>query len=132
MLPLPTLNPFYALPLDDCVDTDTDTSTSDEAASHVSFGAVKDRSSRRCTRAAGAPQLAAAPYAPSPSRPTCLGTWNVHNLNTKDSLSCLVALSHFIHYHSMGVLAVQETPLPPQTPLRLKRACCTLDLLQSC
>jgi hypothetical protein len=117
MPPLPTLNPFSALPLDDCVDTDTDTSASDEAASHATSGAVKDASSRRCTRAAGAPQLAAAPCAPSPSPATCLGTWNVHNLNTKDSLSRLVALSHFMHHHSMGVLAVQETCLPPQTAL---------------
>jgi hypothetical protein len=48
---------------------------------------------------------------------TSLGTWNVHNLNTKDSLSRLVALSHFMHFPGMGVLAVQETRLPPQTPL---------------
>jgi hypothetical protein len=41
----------------------------------------------------------------------------VHDLNTKDSLSRLVALSHFMHYHSVGVLAVQETRLCPQTPL---------------
>jgi exonuclease III len=47
----------------------------------------------------------------------CLGTWNVHNLGTKDGLSRLVALSHFIHYHGVGVLAVQETRLHPHTPL---------------
>jgi hypothetical protein len=33
------------------------------------------------------------------------------------SLSRRVALSHFMHYYSVGVLAVQDTRLPPQIPL---------------
>jgi hypothetical protein len=117
MLPLPTQNPFAALPLDDCVDTDTETSDTDEADSPLTSGAAPATSSRQGPRAASAPQLDHAPHSPRSTPATCLGTWNVHNLNTKDSLSRLVALSHFMHYHSMGVLAVQKTRLPPQTPL---------------
>jgi hypothetical protein len=115
--PLPSRNPFAALPLDDCVDTDTETSGTDETDSPVISGAARDSPSRQSPRAAGAPPHDTAPHAPRPPPATCLGTWNVHNLNSKDSLSRLVALSHFMHYHGMGVLAVQETRLPPQTPL---------------
>jgi hypothetical protein len=117
MLPLATQNPFSAPPLDDCVDTDTETSTAEEADSPVTSGAAQATSCRHGPRAAGLPQLHTVLRVPSPSPALCLGTWNVHNLNTQDSLSRLVALSHFMHYHSRGVLAVQETCLPPQTPL---------------
>jgi hypothetical protein len=87
----------------------------------VISGAAQNTSSRNYPRAASAPRHDVAPHAPRPHTPaTCLGTWNVHHLNTKNSLSRLVALSHIIHNHGMGMMAVQETRLPPQTPLAAK------------
>jgi hypothetical protein len=68
-----------------------------------------------------APTLDTTSHETSPSPATCLGTWNVQNLNTEDSISRLAALSHFMHYHGVGVLAVQETHLPPQNPLAAEK-----------
>jgi hypothetical protein len=48
---------------------------------------------------------------------TCLGTWIVHNLDTRDSISRLIALSHFMHYNGVGVLAVQDTVSRSRLPV---------------
>jgi exonuclease III len=55
-------------------------------------------------------------HTPSPSPTTCLDTWNVPSLNTRDSLSCLIALSRFMHHDGVCVLTVQETRIRQQTP----------------
>jgi hypothetical protein len=116
-IPRPSPNRFAALPMEDSIDTDGDTSSTD------------DRGTNDVTCSAQGPAVVSdsavntealvhiSSVTPASSPATRLDTWNVNSLETRDSLSRLVALSHFMHHNGVGVLAVQETRIRPQNPL---------------